>query len=155
MKATTPIDVLALDLEGVLVSNAMSALPRPGLRRFLDFCLARFQRVALFTAVHPTRARQVITSLATMGDTPSSFKDIEIVKWQGAYKDLTYLNILDINRARLIDDQESYVHPDQKRLWIPIEEWNYRHRPEQDWELERVMDLLASMLPTDGDGSAP
>ena len=36
--------VLAMDLEGTLVSNAVSQLPRPGLYDFLEWAAATFER---------------------------------------------------------------------------------------------------------------
>jgi hypothetical protein len=52
------VKVLALDLERTLISDAMSAEPRPGLGDFLAFCHERFQRVVLFTCVEQQEARR-------------------------------------------------------------------------------------------------
>ena len=52
---STPLHVLALDLEGTLISNAMSCIPRPGLFAFLEGCREMFARVVLFTAVLEAR----------------------------------------------------------------------------------------------------
>ena len=41
------VEVLALDLEGTLISNAMSQIARPGLREFLEFCGDRFPRLVI------------------------------------------------------------------------------------------------------------
>jgi hypothetical protein len=38
--------VIALDLEGTLISNAVSQFPRPGLYSFLEYCSKNFCRVA-------------------------------------------------------------------------------------------------------------
>ncbi len=45
------IEVLALDLEGTLISNAMSQIARPGLRNFLEFCGRTFSRIVIYTAL--------------------------------------------------------------------------------------------------------
>ncbi|MGD9830135.1 MAG: hypothetical protein AB7E70_06365 [Hyphomicrobiaceae bacterium] len=50
-----PPRVLALDLEGTLISNAMSCIPRPGLFAFLEGCREMFARVVLFAAVLEAR----------------------------------------------------------------------------------------------------
>jgi hypothetical protein len=38
------ISVLALDLEGTLISNAVSQFPRPGLLAFLECCLPQYRK---------------------------------------------------------------------------------------------------------------
>ena len=43
--------VIALDLEGTLISNAVSQFPRPGLYSFLEYCQENFSRIVIFTAV--------------------------------------------------------------------------------------------------------
>ena len=45
MEDVQDVEVLALDLEGTLVSNAMSQIARPGLRDFLEFCGEAFPRI--------------------------------------------------------------------------------------------------------------
>ena len=45
------IEVIALDLEGTLISNAISQIPRPGLNKFLELCRSITNRVVIFTAV--------------------------------------------------------------------------------------------------------
>jgi hypothetical protein len=49
--------VLALDLEGTLISNAISQIPRPGLYLFLDNCSQKFDRIVIFTAISEKRFR--------------------------------------------------------------------------------------------------
>lgn len=51
--------MIALDLEGTLISNAVSQIPRPHLRAFACFCCENFERIALFTAV-PARCREIL-----------------------------------------------------------------------------------------------
>jgi hypothetical protein len=48
--------VLALDLEGTLISNAVSIFPRPGLYNFLEFCHDTFDKIVLFTSVSEERS---------------------------------------------------------------------------------------------------
>ena len=43
--------ILALDLEGTLISNAVSQIPRPGLHRFLEDVRSQFEELVLFTTV--------------------------------------------------------------------------------------------------------
>ena len=41
--------VVAIDLEGTLISNAVSQFPRPGLYYFLEYCYKNFDRLVIFT----------------------------------------------------------------------------------------------------------
>jgi hypothetical protein len=58
---------IALDLEGTLISNAVSQFPRPGLFTFLEYChqnfvgiASRFEnRLVIFTAVNEVRFRSI------------------------------------------------------------------------------------------------
>nr|WP_313955409.1 NIF family HAD-type phosphatase [Stenotrophomonas rhizophila] len=59
--------VLALDLEGTLISNAISQIPRPGLRRFLEEVRSEFERLVLFTTVPKDRVRAIATLLEKRG----------------------------------------------------------------------------------------
>jgi hypothetical protein len=43
--------VVALDLEGTLISNAISAFPRPGLKLFIENVLKTADRVVMFTTI--------------------------------------------------------------------------------------------------------
>ncbi|MEL6347538.1 MAG: NIF family HAD-type phosphatase [Myxococcota bacterium] len=140
------ISTLALDLEGTLISNAMSQFPRPGLWDFLTFCFTRYD-VLLFTAVREARARRVVERLVTEGDAPAPFATIPYVPWEGEYKDVRFLlrlrPSLDIAQVRLVDDLEMYVHPEQKHLWIPIVGWHAPY-PAEDTALASLMtDLQA------------
>jgi len=45
------LEVIALDLEGTPVSNAMSQIARPGLHEFLEFCRRAAPRVVIYTSV--------------------------------------------------------------------------------------------------------
>ncbi len=81
--SSTPPRVLALDLEGTLISSAVSQFPRPGLRDFLAWALGNFERVVVFTSVRAEVAREVMATLVEYGDAPAAFADVEIVAWQG------------------------------------------------------------------------
>lgn len=137
--------VLALDLEGTLVSNAVSCLPRPGLRAFLEWCFASFERVVLFTYVNPERARRVVEELAALGDIPPETPArLEILAWpyqELEYKDLGLVAGVALDDCYLVDDNEGFVLPEQKRRWIEIAEWE-RPYPDTDRELERVRRAL-------------
>src|SRR5687768_14415082 len=134
--------ILALDLEGTLISNAVSQLPRPGLREYLHFCFGAFERVVLYTAVDEERARSILTLLAEEGHAPPELAEIEIVEWDGDQKDLTFV-AEDWQQVLLIDDREEYVVPSQRSQWIPIFEFTGRA---SDGELARVAGELWKRL---------
>jgi NLI interacting factor-like phosphatase len=61
---------IALDLEGTLISNAVSQFPRPGLFTFLEYCHRNFNRLVVFTAVNEVRFRSIARTLAENRDVP-------------------------------------------------------------------------------------
>jgi hypothetical protein len=64
---------IALDVEGTLISNAVSQFPRPGLFTFLEYCHQNFDRLVIFTAVNEVRFRSISRTLAEAGDVPVWF----------------------------------------------------------------------------------
>ena len=121
----THAKVLALDLEGTLISNAVSVFPRPGLRELLESCCQVFNEIVLFTSVPEHRAREILNFLVDEGHAPAWFQEIEYVVWSGKYKDLNFVSGVTPREVLLVDDQESYIHPEQKEQWLPIQEYAY------------------------------
>jgi hypothetical protein len=72
---------IALDLEGTLISNAVSQFPRSGLFTFLEYChqnlvgvASRFEtRLVIFTAVNEVRFRSIARILVGATDVPALF----------------------------------------------------------------------------------
>ena len=139
-----PTTVLALDLEGTLISNAMSQLPRPGLRAFLDRCIASVPRVVIFTAVSTVRSRRILELLVAEGDVSEAVAALPIIDWDGPHKDLRFLNAPEAE-CLLVDDLAEYIAPGQEAQWIPIAGWHAPY-PEDDRELERVWGEIAARL---------
>ncbi len=73
------IQVIALDLEGTLISNAHSQIPQPGLRRFLESCKELVGRVVMFTTVDELRFRRIASQLVKERHAPHWFAEIEYV----------------------------------------------------------------------------
>src|SRR5690606_29950088 len=69
----SPPKVLALDLEGTLISNAVSQIPRPGLFDFLTRCRDSFSRIVMFTTVSEKRFRDIAGLLVKEGFAPTWF----------------------------------------------------------------------------------
>jgi hypothetical protein len=133
VNAFTRTRVIALDLEGTLISNAVSQIPRPGLYQFLEFCRDTFERIVIFTAVSEPLTRRIVDQLVLDGDAPPWFgRELEYVNWTGSYKDLGFIPGAIIEETLLLDDQEDYVLPEQKRFWISVPEFDPRHLPGDD-----------------------
>jgi hypothetical protein len=135
--------VLALDLERTLINDALSGRPRPGLRDFQAFCHERFERVAMFTTVEETDAREVMAALAERGYLPPELLDrLEYVAWSGEHKDLCFVANATPGEVVLVDDDAGWVRPDQRSRWVSIAAWDGG----PDDELPRVRSLLEEWL---------
>ena len=137
------VKVLALDLERTLIDDALIARPRPGLFDFLAFCHESFERVAIFTTVDETDAREVLTDLHQRGHLPRGLLDrLEYVGWGGEYKDLGFVPRSAPGEALLVDDDAGWIRPDQRDQWVPIAAWDGG----PDEELPRVRSVLEGWL---------
>lgn len=132
------IKVLALDLEGTLISTAVSQFPRPHLKHFLERCQRMFERLVVFTSVSEPRFRTIAATLASEGAVPSWFRDLEYVHWSGPTKDLAFIPACDAGEALLLDDLEAYVHPGHFDHWVRIAQFEPPYA-ETDAELLRVL----------------
>lgn len=108
--------ILALDLEGTLISNAVSQIPRPGLLGFLDYARSSFCEVVLFTTVPQPSAMKIASLLAAEGYAPLWFADVRYVEWTGSTKDLRFVSPRH-GQTLLLDDYGHYVHPGQLEFW--------------------------------------
>lgn len=140
---TTVETTLALDLEGTLISTAISVFPRPHLREFLEGCTNYFDRFVLYTSVAPERARAIAELLAREGDAPEWFADIEIVAWDRSrtVKDLQLVRYADLEATWLLDDQAVCVAEGQEERWIAAQEWLHPY-PNDDTELLRILQWI-------------
>ncbi|MBH1494003.1 hypothetical protein JY423_02215 [Stenotrophomonas maltophilia] len=111
--------ILALDLEGTLISNAISQIPRPGLHSFLDEVRGRFDQLMMFTTVPEERFRSIAQVLVLEGSVPEWFAHLRYISWSGGTKDLR-LASPHLGVALLLDDHAPYVHPGQEHLWVEI-----------------------------------
>ncbi|NLF68497.1 MAG: hypothetical protein GX575_05505 [Candidatus Anammoximicrobium sp.] len=73
--------ILVLDLEGTLISNAVSQFPRSGLYAFLDFCRGCFDRIYLYTAVRQAIGEAIVRTLVAENSMPEWFLDVPFVRW--------------------------------------------------------------------------
>jgi hypothetical protein len=63
---------IAIDLEGVLISNAVSQFPRPGACVFVSACRQAADRVVLYTSVPGDRAAEIVARLVAEGHLPEA-----------------------------------------------------------------------------------
>lgn len=112
--------ILALDLEGTLISNAVSQIPRPGLSTFLTGCRELSPRVVMFTTVREPLFRSIARGLVDEGAAPDWFSAMEYVEWSGPTKDLSVIPSVSLPFVLLVDDHGDYVHPGQESMWVPI-----------------------------------
>lgn len=111
--------ILAMDLEGTLISNAVSQIPRPGLFPFLEYVYANFAQLAIFTTVPEPLARSICSLLVAEIAAPVWFAKLPYVDWNGPTKDLRFVTP-DPTQALLLDDHAPYVHPGQEDHWVEV-----------------------------------
>ena len=136
---------IALDLEGTLISNAVSQFPRPGLRGFLDFCAERFDRVCIYTAVRDEVTVPIIKTMVDEENAPSWILQSELIQWDRTVKDLTNIPNSEIMDCLIVDDNPDYIVDSQVSQWIQIEKYSSPYA-KTDRELERVQALIESRL---------
>ena len=136
------VELIALDLEGTLVSNAVSQMPRPGLYEFLEFCRLAVLKLVIYSSVPESKVRDVITNLIAEGCAPAWFHDVDCVRWSHkGSKDLTLIPGANVEATLLIDDNEGYVAPGQRQQWLPIACYEPPY-VDDDEELVRVRHVL-------------
>lgn len=141
--------ILALDLEGTLIENALSNIPRPGLFGFLEYCRKKFQRIVMMTAVDRQTFEESRTYLLENGFVPQWFADIEYVKYHymqessyGDFKDLRCIPNGDPENTLIIDDMEWYIRENQKDRWIYIKPYDGSDDDREFDEMRKYLDWL-------------
>ncbi|WP_367351798.1 NIF family HAD-type phosphatase [Achromobacter animicus] len=135
------ISLLALDLEGTLISNAISQIPRPGLSSFLISCRALFPRIVMYTTVSEARFRAIARLLVSEGEAPDWFAELEVVDWNGQTKDLALIPSAALEDCLLVDDFEGYVHRGQREQWVRVACFSHPYVT-SDRELENTLHEL-------------
>ncbi len=130
-------DTIALDLEGTLISNAVSQFPRPGLYEFLEFCHSRFEQVVVYTAVREELCRKIFELLVAEHVAPPWLSQVPCVRWNLRVKDLNNVPNTTLDRCLLVDDNPDYVAENQRKQWLQIAKFESPY-PDTDRELARV-----------------
>lgn len=137
--------VLALDLEGTIISDAVGVFPRPGLYEFLQWCGETFERVVLFTCVSEEHAREIVRHLVAEHAAPEWFREVEYVAWERPYKDLKFVQGAALSEILLVDDKRIFVLPEQQEQWIPVPSY-LPPFSDEDAELELLRERLRQRL---------
>lgn len=139
--------VLAMDLEGTLISNAVSQIPRPGLFQFLETVSQLFERLVIYTTVPEATFRQLACLLVAEGCVPGWFAELHYTEWDGSTKDLRRVSPHP-DSTLLLDDYGAYVHPGQEDCWIQVPLFGAPYH-ENDRGLEVALDVIRARLDTD------
>jgi hypothetical protein len=134
---------LALDLEGTLISNAGSQIPRPGLYRFLELCQIMFNEVVVFTTVPEPRFRDIAALLVHKGHAPLWLSWVRHMHCTDGEKDLSGVPRFGPQAMTLlVDDYADYVLPGAQSMWLPIARFAAPD-PDDDAALEGLIQILA------------
>lgn len=133
--------LLCMDLEGTLISNAVSQIPRPGLYAFLEG-VAEVCELMLYTSVSSERVHAIRNLLVEEGVAPAWFLDLSVCHPSGTIKDKARCGRLD---ALLLDDQAGVIAPGDESWWVPVAEFSPPYS-DDDHELSKVLDVIRSRV---------
>lgn len=141
MNSKSKRSLLCLDLEGTLISNAVSQIPRPGLKRFLERATVLCD-LMLYTSVSRERVDSIRRLLIEEQVAPTWFADLPVIHPTGTVK---YKSRCGRPCALLLDDQVGVVAAGEEDWWIPIKEFSPPYS-EQDCELIKTLETIQSRL---------
>ncbi|QFS88946.1 MULTISPECIES: NIF family HAD-type phosphatase [unclassified Marinobacter] len=133
--------LLCLDLEGTLISNAISQIPRPGLYPFLE-AVSEACDLMLYTSVSSERVNVIRNLLVEEGVAPVWFPDLAVLHPTGTIKDKARCGRSD---ALLLDDQAAVIAPGEEYWWVPIAEYLPPYS-DYDYELVKALATIKSRL---------
>lgn len=140
MRDNRPI-VLALGIEGTLISESMSQIARPGLYGFLSRCRELFPRIVILTTINEACFRDIARLLVDEGSAPDWFSSVEYVAWRGRTKDLRFIPNIQWQQALLVDDYDRQVHPGQESHYLQVEFFGFPF-DEADTGLPALLSML-------------
>jgi hypothetical protein len=123
--------VIALDLEGTLISNGISQFARPNLSKFLNELIACVDEIVIYSTLATSKILKVFERLESENEVPSWLSQCRIIEWCGGCKSLSRVtenrNVL----VFLIDDFEGYVCPEDRYGWFEVPSFTspYDERP--------------------------
>ncbi|MBN1498361.1 MAG: protein kinase [Spirochaetes bacterium] len=125
---------ITLDIEGTLVTDYGGRHPRPGLFGFIEFCLAAFDRIFIYTSLSRREAEEVLASLHERKAVPGAFMErCEYVDWprgaDGTVKDLRRCGV-PIEYNAIVDDMGVMIPDDQRHRWVPVPDYSVAGAPD-------------------------
>lgn len=137
--------LIALDLEGTLISNAVSQIARPGLFEFLEGCQRLADRVVIYSAVPAARAHLILEGLAAEGTMPAwaaSLACFDIMP--NGFKDLRAIGGCHAEHSVLVDDTPEVIAPDLRHRWVPVPMFQSPYPADDDalWKAQEQLTVL-------------
>lgn len=131
--------VIALDLEGTLISHASTMIPRPGLLEFLTFCKDNAERVVFLSFVDEEKGRTILNRMADAGHMPDWVRTAEYFHAQGGRPGAKNLRQLGVEpeQVLLVDDQPQVLPSEQQHRLVRVVEFKEPFSA-ADSELEQV-----------------
>jgi hypothetical protein len=111
--------LLCLDLEGTLISNAVSQIPRPGLYQFLEQ-VAELCDLMLYTSVSFERVEAIRNLLVVEENAPKWFRDVSVIRPEKTLKPKAACGRYD---AFLLDDQPGVIVHGEEDWFVAIPEY--------------------------------
>jgi hypothetical protein len=139
--------IICLDIEGTLISNAMSQIPRPGLYKFLEELNQITDEVVIYTTLTELKLRVILDILREEEAIPEWFAFAYRVPWSGKKKHLSYAahkGAVEKRAIYLVDDYQGYIADEDREHWIPIRQFEQPFA-EEDHELDRVLEVVRSI----------
>lgn len=133
--------LLCLDLEGTLISNAVSQIPRPWLYEFLSE-VEKICDLVIYTSVCKERVVSIQSLLVGEGSVPEWFSDIEVIVSTGNLKPKSCSGR---GLAYLLDDQQSVIVSGEEGWWIPIPEYQPPYS-EADQALKAALNTICKSV---------
>ena len=130
--------IVALDLEGTLISNAMSQIARPHLKLFLEGLKAHSKKIVIYTTISNDKFLEIANLLIEESSVPEWFNQLEYINWKGKYKDLKNVSN-NIDEVLIVDDYEDYIVPEQKCQWVSIKQFEHPYS-DNDKELLKILE---------------
>ncbi len=134
--------LICLDIEGTLVSNAVSQIPRPHLHHFLTE-VKKFADLVLYTSVSSDRTRKIQNLLVDEDVVPGWFKKLDALHPIGTTKPKAVAVSYAPNASRifLVDDQKACIEEIEEDWWVAVHEY----LPPYDADDEELLRVLGDL----------
>lgn len=133
--------LLCLDLEGTLISNAVSQIPRPELYRFLER-VSVWCDLMIYTSVSQDRVTSIQKLMVAEGEAPPWFQFLPVICTSGTLKPKSACRRED---AYLLDDQSRVIVPGEEGWWISIPEYLPPY-DDDDRALSQALDRIKARI---------